>query len=77
MEQLNPIALRKAKVVHNFGLSECNRVKVNGCTVRGSNCVIFMLDSLLTQWGQLSKERICSSRRKEFAPVGANSSHFH
>ena len=24
---LNPIALRKAKIVHNFGLSECNRVK--------------------------------------------------
>ena len=27
---LNPIALRKAKTVYNFGLSECNRVKVNG-----------------------------------------------
>ena len=26
---LNPIALRKAKIVYNFGLSECNRVKVN------------------------------------------------
>ena len=25
---LNPIALRKAKIVYNFGLSECNRVKV-------------------------------------------------
>ena len=25
--QFNPIALRKAKIVHNFGLSECNRVK--------------------------------------------------
>ena len=23
----NPIALRKAKTVYNFGLSECNRVK--------------------------------------------------
>ena len=23
---LNPIALRKAKIVYNFGLSECNRV---------------------------------------------------
>ena len=23
----NPIALRKAKIVSNFGLSECNRVK--------------------------------------------------
>ena len=25
---LNPIALRKAKIVYDFGLSECNRVKV-------------------------------------------------
>ena len=23
----NPIALRKAKIVYSFGLSECNRVK--------------------------------------------------
>ena len=23
----NPIALRKAKIAYNFGLSECNRVK--------------------------------------------------
>ena len=23
---LNPIALKKAKIVYNFGLSECNRV---------------------------------------------------
>ena len=26
--RFNPITLRKAKIVHNFGLSECNRVKV-------------------------------------------------
>ena len=25
---LNPVALRKATVVYNFGLSECKRVKV-------------------------------------------------
>ena len=25
---LNPIALRKAKIVYNFGLSKCSRVKV-------------------------------------------------
>ena len=25
--QFNPIALRKAKIAYNFGLSECNRVK--------------------------------------------------
>ena len=28
MSLFNPIALRKAKIVYNFGLSECNRVKV-------------------------------------------------
>ena len=27
--QLNPIALRKAKIAYNFGLSGCNRVKDN------------------------------------------------
>ena len=26
---MNPIALKKAKIVYNFGLSECNRVKRN------------------------------------------------
>ena len=30
---INPIALRKAKVVCNFGLSECNRVKED-CNAR-------------------------------------------
>ena len=35
----NPIALRKAKIVCNFGLSECN--KVNRHTFRGSSSVIF------------------------------------
>ena len=24
---INPIALRKAKIAYNFGLSECNRIK--------------------------------------------------
>ena len=27
ISHFNPIALRKAKIVYNFGLSECNRVK--------------------------------------------------
>ena len=25
----NPSALRKAKIVYNFGLSECNRIKLD------------------------------------------------
>ena len=28
LKLLNPIAPRKAKIVHNFGLSECNTVKL-------------------------------------------------
>ena len=28
-QEFNPIALRKAEVVYNFGLSECNRVNDN------------------------------------------------
>ena len=31
---LNPIALRKAKIVYNFGLSECKRVEVVECCSR-------------------------------------------
>ena len=27
LNKFNPIALRKAKIVYNFGLSGCNRVK--------------------------------------------------
>ena len=27
---INPFALRKAKIAHNFGLSECNRAKEMG-----------------------------------------------
>ena len=33
-QSVNPIALRKTKIVYNFGLSECNRVKDNGCSVQ-------------------------------------------
>ena len=32
---LNPIALRKAKIVCNFGLSECDRVKHLHCLLTG------------------------------------------
>ena len=37
---LNPIALRKAKIVYNFGLSECKRVKgKNVQSSRGTNSI--------------------------------------
>ena len=49
----NPIALTKAKIVYNFGLSECNRVKRYGysaiffcpCTKRSSLTHCILVDS--------------------------------
>ena len=42
--KLNPIAPRKAKIVCNFGLSECNRVNIdftaNTCT-NNKICILF------------------------------------
>ena len=38
---INPTALRKAKIVYNFGLSECSRVKMNGYTARKIALPIF------------------------------------
>ena len=32
---VNPIALRKAKIVYNFGFSECNRVNILEFQTRG------------------------------------------
>ena len=43
---LNPIALRKAEIVYNFGLFEWNRVKIS---------VVWMLDSQESNWVQLFK----------------------
>ena len=45
---INPIAFREAKIVYNFGLSECNRVnvvKVNRYNVRDRNTAIFISGS--------------------------------
>ena len=39
---INLIALRKAKIVYNFGLSEFSRVKVN-CTLPGQTTLPFIL----------------------------------
>ena len=36
---LNLIALRRAKIVYNFGLSKCNRVKINDYTFGGDGSV--------------------------------------
>ena len=48
VRMLYPIALRKAKIVSNFGLSECNRVKFPGLQIQRSkgylrdNCPYFI-----------------------------------
>ena len=45
----NPIALRKAKIVYNFGLSECNRVKVLKVSHTFSEiCHTFQFSNILT-----------------------------
>ena len=49
---VNPIALRKAKIVYNFGLSECNRVK-------GTN--FHLLAYILHLMSRFSKVQSCSS----------------
>ena len=39
----NPIALRKAKIVYNFGLSECNRVKAG-------NTIYIFIQAYYWEW---------------------------
>ena len=48
-KSIDPIALRKVKIVCNFDLSECNRVKVNQYAFRGSNCSCCYLGSTNVQ----------------------------
>ena len=59
------IALRMVTILLSFGHSECNRVKINGYTFRGSDSAISIFASLLNI-GQLLKERICFCRSKFF-----------
>ena len=40
---LNPVALRKAKIVYNFNLSEYNRVKANRLTDMPFSGLLFSL----------------------------------
>ena len=34
----DPLALRKAKIAYNFGLSECSRVKISVFKITGVDC---------------------------------------
>ena len=39
---INPVALRKAKIIYNFGLSECNRVKRKSNVLSKDIKIIFL-----------------------------------
>ena len=56
---LNPIALRKTKIVYNFGLSECGRVKGNNFLLRKHFFQSRACDSLQEQ-ALLGHVEICS-----------------
>ena len=66
--RFNPIALRKAKIVCNFGLSECNRVKKDNIywvlsASESETAVLCLRDSAIPalHWicVMLSRERGC------------------
>ena len=60
---MNPNALRKAKIVYNFGLSECNRVKRKTVVLSKDRNVIFLHYFLIFK---LSKVGKCILRKKVF-----------
>ena len=58
---VNPIALRKAKIACNFGLSECNRVNKSshGSVVQSivSSLKVLVKDSFtLTVWAKIASD---------------------
>ena len=60
--QISPIALRKAKIAYNFGLSECNRVKetmymYEPCHVKLSTCVSTNREDSYQSLNQYSLDR--------------------
>ena len=61
---MNPIALRKAKIVYNFGLSECNRVQRKIIVLSKDTKIIFF--AIFSYFFQLSKVGICILRKKKF-----------
>ena len=57
----NNKAPRKAKIVYNFGLSECSRVKFNVSIFRDKNSIIFNFAFLLNK-NKYKRKEICSYR---------------
>ena len=60
---MNPVALRKAKIVYNFGLSECNRVKKINCAFKGHKDHIF---AIFSYFFFTVKSRYMHSEKKKF-----------
>ena len=59
--KFNPTALRKAKIVYSFGLSECNRVK---------DVILSMLDKLMNvRYPYIHIQTEAGSYRCEFSVV--------
>ena len=67
---VDPTALRKAKIVYNFGLCECNRVKVSEHSFTGTSAMSSSA-SLLYRGQTLNgkKGRICSHKQILFFQV--------
>ena len=58
----NPFALRKAKIVYNFGLSECHRVKRK--TIVLSKDIKIILFAIFSYFFKLSKVGISILKKK-------------
>ena len=72
--RVNPFALREAKIVHNFGLSECNRVKtelvkkmwnhkIKSCCQAGNLINMEILNSPRQCLNWISSDSICLQNR--------------
>ena len=62
---MNPIALRKAKIVYNFGLSECIRVKRNNCVFEGHKQYFLIFLTVKSRYMH-SKKKKFSKKKKSF-----------
>ena len=65
---MNPIALRKAKIVYSFGLSECNRVK-RKTIVLSKDIKIFFFFCNIFLFFEVSKVGISILRKKSLFPT--------
>ena len=63
--QFNPTALRKAKVAYNFGLSECNRVKILLTTIKHMPETVTKTDKLEFGLSTLCSHKINLSLKRK------------